>query len=281
MRTESDLVLADGRLLHVHDSGPDAGELAVFWHHGTPQTGRLPDPMVAAGAELGIRWVSLDRPGYLTSSPLPDRDIAAVAADAAAVADELGIARFAALGYSGGGPHALACAALLPDRVLAVGCLAALAPRDAAGLDFFAGMAPAGVAELHAAEQGREALARHLATIDFDPEQFTPADHAALAGEWSSVGQGAMHASSGGPEGMLADNLAYVRPWGFDPATITVPILLAHGDADRVVPFAHGEWLAEHCRTAELLRSPGDGHVSIHRRHRHALEWLIDRVATA
>ena len=288
MFTETDLDLGRGRTVHVYASGPasgsgsaGAGGPTVFWHHGTPQTGEPPEPMLAVGRRHGVRWVGLDRPGYGTSTPVPGRDVAAVAADVARVADVLGVGRFTVLGASGGGPHALACAALLGERVLAAACLASLAPYDADGLDWFAGMAASGVAELRAAVQGRAVLADYLATAEFDPEVFTPADHAALADDWSWLGGSAERAMSGGLGGMVDDDVAVTRPWGFDPGTATAPILLVHGDEDRMVPFSHSRWLARHCPTAELLRSPGDGHITVHRRCEQAIAWLAGHAKTA
>lgn len=114
MVTETDLALDDGRTLHVYGTGTgdETTGLAVFWQGGTPSTGAPPEPLFAAAAERGIRWVSHDRPGYGGSTPLPGRNVASVAADVASVADALGIGRFAVMGDSGGGPHALACAAV-------------------------------------------------------------------------------------------------------------------------------------------------------------------------
>jgi pimeloyl-ACP methyl ester carboxylesterase len=276
--SESDVELADGRVLHVYDTGPAGADgLAVLWHHGTPQVGAPPEPMLPMGRRHGMRWVGFDRAGYPPSTPKPGRDVAAVAADAAAVADALGIGRFAVVGASGGGPHALACAALLGDRVRAVVILASLAPFDADGLDWFAGMAAAGEAELRAATRGRAALEEYLASAEYDPEVFTPADHAAFAGEWGWIWQSAGQAISNGIGGMVDDDLAVVAPWGFDPRTIGAPILVVHGDEDRMVPFGHGRWLARHCPTAELLPSPGDGHISVHGRSEEALAWLAER----
>ena len=111
MTKETDLTLSDGRTLHVYDTGADHARLTVFWHHGTPNTGAPPEPLFPAAAARGIRWVSHDRPGYGPSTPKPGRDVAAVAADVASIADALGIGRFAVMGHSGGGPHALACGA--------------------------------------------------------------------------------------------------------------------------------------------------------------------------
>ena len=280
-----DLELGDGRTLHVYDTHPDDADerLAVFWHHGTPNIGAPPEPLFATTARLGIRWVSYDRPGYGGSTPYPDRDVASAAGYASAVADALGIDRFAVMGHSGGGPHALACGALLPERVLGVVSVSGLAPFGAEGLDWFAGMAPSGAASLRAATEGRAAKERYEASnTEFDPEMFTPADHAALSGPWGSwlddvVGP----AVEAGPGGLIDDDLAYVAPWGADPARITAPTLLLHGGRDRVVPSSHGEWLARRCPSAELWSYPDDGHISVLNHGAAALVWLkehADRV---
>jgi pimeloyl-ACP methyl ester carboxylesterase len=134
---ETDLNLSDGRALHIYDTGTDetGSALTVFWHHGTPNTGAPPEPLFPAASARGIRWVSHDRPGYGGSTAQPGRDVGAVAADVASIADALGVGQFAVMGHSGGGPHALACGALLPERVLAVVAGSGTAPFDAEGLD--------------------------------------------------------------------------------------------------------------------------------------------------
>ena len=217
MVTEHDLTLSDGSALHVYDRrvGTKGDEsLTVFWHHGTPNIGSPPAPLFAASERLGIRWVSYDRPGYGGSSPHPNRDIASAAAYTAQIADALGIQRFAAMGHSGGAPHALACAALLPERVLAAISVAGLGPFGAAGLEWFAGMNPPGQASLLAAVQGREAKERLEASDPpFDPAMFTAADHAALSGTWSWLNSVVGPAQASGPGGLIDDNLAYVNPW--------------------------------------------------------------------
>ena len=279
MTTELDLALDDGATLHVYDTGPAGGDdrLAVFWHHGTPNLGAPPAPLFAESDRLGIRWVSYDRPGYGGSTPCPGRSVGSAAGYVAAVADSLGIERFALMGHSGGGPHALACGALLPDRAVAVVSGAGLAPFDAEGLDWFAGMAPSGVASLSAAAEGRAAKERHEASdAEYDPE-FTPADLAALGGEWSWFGSVVGPAVAAGPGGLIDDDLAYVSPWGFDPAGVAVPVLLLHGGRDRIVPSSHGEWLAARCPSAELRLSPDDGHISILTSAPAALAWLRER----
>jgi pimeloyl-ACP methyl ester carboxylesterase len=271
---ETDVDLGDGRRLHVYQAGADDAPLVVFWHHGTPNTGEPPAPLLPAAAERGIRWVSYDRPGYGRSTPRLGRDFASAAADVASIADALGIGRFAVMGHSSGGPHALACGAVLPDRVLAVVSISGLAPYGAEGLDWFAGMAAASVAELRAATQGRAALEAHVAARDFDPEQFTPADHAAIEGAWSWLGAIAGQAIQDGPRGMVDDNLANVAPWGYDPGKVSAPVLLVHGGQDRMVPSSHGEWLARHITSAELWLRPDDGHISVLHSAASTLDWL-------
>lgn len=271
MVTETDLTLADGRTLHAYDTG--TGGIPVFWHHGTPQVGTPPEPLLDAG----VRWVSHDRPGYGGSTPQPGRTVGSVAADVAAVADALGIDRFAVMGSSGGGPHALACAALLPDRVVAAVSFSGIGPHGVDGLDWFAGMHPSGQAELRAALDGREALLAHVTSAEFDPDVFTDADHLALADDQGWVGRAAGQAMAGGPGGMVDDDLAYAAPWGFGPRDITAPVLFVHGADDRMVPRSHSEWLADHCAKAELRLTPGDGHVSVLRHGASALQWIADQ----
>lgn len=277
---EHTLVLADGRELHYYDTAPSsAADLAVVWFHGTPNLGEPPQPLFAAAAERGIRLVSYDRPAYGGSTEQSGRDVSSAARDVAAAVDALGIRRFAVLGHSGGGPHALACAALMPDRVVAAVDVSGTAPHGGEGLDYFAGINPGGEAELRAAVIGREALAKCLESAEFDPEMFTPADHAALEGAWAWLGGIAGKALEGGLTGMIDDDLAYVRPWGFDPAEIDVPVLICHGDQDRVVPPAHSRWLAERIASAELRVYEGDGHVSVLESAAvPALDWIRTQV---
>ncbi len=226
-----------------------------------------------------MRLVSYDRPGYGTSEPRPGRDVAAVAGDVAAVADALEVERFAVLGASGGGPHALACSAVLGDRVSAVGCLASLAPFDAPGLDWFGGMAPSGVAEFTAASRGATDLLAHLSRdAPEDLDELAAADMELFAGpygEWLVTSS--TEGLSAGYTGAVEDDLALVEPWGFDVGAVRAPVLLLQGGADRFVPPAHAEWLAARCPAAELRLSPQDGHISILGRLEETITWLLAR----
>lgn len=274
MVADFDLTLPDGAVLHCYDTGQAEAELVVVWHHGTPNVGWPPRPLFAESERLGIRWISYDRPGYGGSTPAPDRAVHTAAGHTAALADALGIARFAVMGHSGGGPHALACAALLPDRVGAAVSVSSMAPFGAAGLDYFAGMNRSGVGALGSAAEGRAAKERHEATADeYDPE-FTAADLAALNGDWSWFNEVVRTALSSGPAPGVDDDLAYTAPWGFDPADIAVPVLVVHGERDSMIPAAHGRWLAERCPRSELWIRPDEGHVSVMTTVAPALDWL-------
>jgi pimeloyl-ACP methyl ester carboxylesterase len=278
---ETDVTLDDGRVLHAYETvSPDGsspgGRVPVFWQHGTPNTGAPPLPLFAAAAGSGLRWISYDRPGYNGSSPDPGRTFASAAADTAAVADALGLGRFAVMGHSSGGPNALACAALLSDRVFAVVSVSGLAPHPAGGGQgwWFEGMHPGGAARLQAARTSRAALVTNIASEGFDPESFTPEDWAALNGDWKWFDTVVGPALDSGPGGLIEDELANAGPWGFDPRDIAVPVLLLHGDADRIVPSSHSEWLARAIPGAVLRIIKGEGHISALRRAPDALAWL-------
>jgi pimeloyl-ACP methyl ester carboxylesterase len=289
MVTEIDIRLAGGRGLHAYDARADetAGSpgtlgpaVPVFWLHGSPNIGSPPEPLFAAAEASGLGWVSYDRPGYGGSDPHDGRTVASAAADVAAIADVLGIGRFAVLGHSGGGPHALACAALLPQRVIAAVSVSGPAPFDADGLDWFAGWSPGIAAENRAAAHGRAVLEEHWATAgDEDMSAFfTEADMAALDGSWSWLAGVAGQAMEQGTEGYLEDTLASVQPWGFRPDAIGVPVLIMHGAKDKMVPCTHGEWLAGSCRAAELRIVSGAGHITVLDSAPEALAWLAARV---
>jgi pimeloyl-ACP methyl ester carboxylesterase len=262
---ERDVHTPDGRTLAVKDSGDPAGR-PVLVHMGTPNSRHLYGPNVRDATERGLRLISYDRPGYGRSSAQPGRTVADCADDVRTICTELGIDQLATWGISGGGPHVLACAALLPDLVTAAASLASLAPYDAEGLDYFAGMGQENVddtrlyfADEAAAraktEKDREEL---LATLPGDavkPFQslLTPTDAAALNGE---LGQ---YRTAARRDGLNC----VIRPWGFDLASITVPVLLLHGKQDMFVPFGHGEWLTAHIPGVETRLLDDDGHLTL------------------
>ena len=246
--------------------------MVVFWHHASPQIGAPPAPLFSASDRLDIRWVSHDRPGYGGSTAIEDRDVALVTRDVVAVVDALGIETSAVMGHSGGGPHALACVALLPERVLGVVSVAAQAPFDAGELDWFGGMAASNVQEMRAAAAGRAELEAYESSEVLTDLEFTADDMATLNGDWAWIFE--VGAEAHGPGGLIEDLLAFVKPWGCDLADIAAPTLLLHGGRDRVVPSTHGRWLRDTIPSAALRRYDREGHISVLRHAEAALDWL-------
>ncbi len=270
--------LADGRTLDLRVDGPDDAP-ALVYVHGTPSSGLVPDDLGRAALDRGLRLVSWSRPGYATSTRQPERSVASFAADAEAVLDHLGIERAWAAGWSGGGPHALALAALLPHRMHAVATLAGVAPyaESQGGLDWLDGMGEDNVAEFGASLEGEAPLRSWLdgpaaelrrvraPEIVASMASLLPdADRAHLAGEFGEfLAQAFRESVSVSPDGWVDDDLAFVEPWGVDLAAIDVPVTVWQGSADLMVPFAHGEWLAAHVPGARSRLLDGDGHLSI------------------
>jgi pimeloyl-ACP methyl ester carboxylesterase len=267
--------LAGGRVLEVALAGPESG-LPLVVHHGTPGAAVPFQPMVDAAVRHGLRAVHYSRPGYGASSPDPGRTVANAAADTAAVLDALGADRFVTLGYSGGGPHALACAALLPERCLATACVAGVAPYSAEGLDWTAGMGAENIDEFGAAVEGAAALrafllaqAPGLAHAQ-GPELaaalgdlVSPVDRGQLTGEFADfLAASFRHAVSQGIDGWQDDDLAFMRGWGF-PLAQARRVTIWQGGQDRMVPFAHGEWLAARIPGATARLRAEDGHLSL------------------
>jgi pimeloyl-ACP methyl ester carboxylesterase len=266
----------DGRNLAVLDAGNESAP-AVVASHGTPGSALLWRGALEDVEARGMRLLSYDRPGYGGSDPHPDRRVADAARDIAAIADALEIDHLAVEGGSGGGPHALACAALLEGRVVAVACLAGVAPYPAAGLDWLDGMGESNLDEFAAALEGREALEPFVreqtdAMLASDPEALvevlrtllSPADADVLTGEFAEyLVDATRRAVEESLEGWIDDDFAFVHPWGFELADIRVPVQLWHGGEDRFVPISHGRWLAERIPGVDAHLSDEDGHLTI------------------
>ena len=266
----------DGRRLRAEVAGD--GARVVLVHVGTPNAGVLYDGWVQDAAARGLTLITYDRPGYRGSSRRRGRTVADCAADVRRLSEAVGFERCVAWGFSGGGPHALACGALLDDLVVAVATIGSPAPFDAPGLDFSADW-PDDAQEDHElfladraawerqGEQQREELlamsARELAEQWSDGK--SPVDAAALQGEigvW--LHRAAQAAVAPGLDGWTDDDIAWSHsPWGFDPASIGIPVKLWHGEEDRFVPVAHGRWLANTIPGAQAELREQDGHFTV------------------
>jgi len=285
-----DVPVAGGRTLRAYEAGDPAG-VPVVVHHGTPCSGILAATWAADAKERGIRLVGFDRAGYGGSTRQPGRRVADVAADTAALVDALGVEHFRTWGVSGGGPHVLACAALLPERVVAAACLAGVAPYAAPGLDWSQGMGQDNLDEFGAASAGEQPLRDYLEEqraqlLAATPSQLRdvmasllpPADRMVLTGDRAKFLHAWMTGGlQSGPDGWVDDDLAFLEDWGFELPSIQVPLLVMQGEQDRMVPFAHGSWLADACPDAEVVLSPDDGHLTLLEPIGRVHGWLLSQ----
>jgi pimeloyl-ACP methyl ester carboxylesterase len=278
---------ADGRRLSTQSSGDPDGR-PVFVLHGTPGSRLGPHPRSAVLHRLGVRLISHDRPGYGGSDRLAGRRVADAAADVLAIADAYGLERFSVVGRSGGGPHALACAALLPERVTKAAVLVGLAPHGADGLDWFDGMAQSNVIEFTAAANGYEDIVAHTKVVADavranpaslitrlqaelpDPDRRVVADR----GIQSMLIETYAEALRTSDYGWIDDALAFCSPWGFDPASVTVPVLVWHGDSDVFSPASHARWLADRIPGAAVVVQAGAAHFGALDVLPDILRWL-------
>jgi pimeloyl-ACP methyl ester carboxylesterase len=267
---------SEARTLDAYVDGPE-GAVPLLFHNGTPSTGQLFEPFVQAASERDLRMVSFSRAGYANSTRHPGRSVADVVPDVAAVLDQLGAQRFYTLGWSGGGPHALACAALLPERLLGAATVGGLAPYDADGLDWMAGMGQENIAAFRAALTSEAAMRTLLEKIGPAFATVTADEVAARLGNLvSDIDRSAISGAAAawladvfresvrsGIWGWLDDERAFVRPWGFDLSDIDVPAAIWQGAQDRFTPYAHGEWLASHIPRVRPHLLPDQGHLSL------------------
>jgi pimeloyl-ACP methyl ester carboxylesterase len=270
------LDLSDGRTLEYVVTGAGDG-MPLVLHHGTPSAAVVFGPWREAAAKHRLRLVMYSRPGYAGSSPRPERTVADAAGDVAALLDALGAERFLTVGWSGGGPHALACATLLPDRCGAAALIAGVGPYGADGLDFMSGMGVENVEEFGAAVEGKAELTRYLDKNGAVLAQargtdlvaglgdlVSDIDQAQLTGEFADyLAESFRTALQFGMAGWRDDDLAFATDWGFRLDGGQVPVAVWQGGQDRMVPYAHGEWLAEHVAGAEPHMLPDEGHLSL------------------
>jgi pimeloyl-ACP methyl ester carboxylesterase len=290
LRTEFEVQTPDGRRLVAEVAGPEDGMLLVD-HAGTPGTRHAFEGHLHESAKRGLRQVTYSRPGYEGSDRRAGRSFADCVPDTVAVVDALGVDSFYVSGHSGGAPHALACAAKLPSRVLAVSAVSGLAPRDAEDLDWLAGMGRVNVNEFAALVAGDAALQESIEKLSaimlaskgatgieatFD-DCYCEADLEYLVEPfvgWSF--EGFERSISTGIWGWFDDDKAAFMDWEFDLGEIEIPVTVWSGDEDRFVPPAHGRWLSERIPTARFHLLAGEGHVSLQERHHGAvLDELI------
>jgi pimeloyl-ACP methyl ester carboxylesterase len=280
----------DGRVLAVQEAGDPEGK-PVLVHMGTPNSRHLYGPNAADAAERGLRLICYDRPGYGGSTPQPGRSHASCAADVRTICAALQIERLGIWGISGGGAHALACAALLPDLAVGVASLAGLAPWGAEGLDWFDGMGQDNVEDFQLyladpaaarvkVEKDREEM---LAASAEDEAKLlktllTPTDAAVLSGELADYLVFSSHEGlAPGGEGWWEDGVAQAGAWGFELDAISVPVMVMHGRQDKFVPFGHGQWLAAHVPGVDARLLDDDGHLTLlQNRIPEVHSWLSD-----
>jgi len=282
----------DGRKLRINEAGQQDG-VPVLVQRGTPQSHLLYEGWVEDAKKQGIRLICYERPGYGGSTRHPGRTVASAANDVAAIAKKLGLNRLLVWGVSGGGPHALACAALLPELVVAAAALGSIAPHPANGLDYFAGMGKENVADFRAALKGGETHRQAVEAsasklLDADLETLTqalqsllcPADAGALTTDFAQFVLRSVRERVGETiDGMMDDDIAHLTPWGFELSQIRIPVLLMHGERDQFVPVSHSKWLASQIPKAETRLLPEDGHLTISlRRIPEVHAWLLSKI---
>ena len=264
-----------GRILDVAVAGPEDGTPLVF-HHGSPGARMLFKPFIEAAVTRGLRYVSYSRPGFGDSTRQPGRIVADCATDTESILDQLGADRFFVTGWSAGGPHALACAALLPERVIASSTIAGVAPYGAKNLDWEAGQDKETIEKIHAAINDPDKLQSLLEREEPKYAHVTGDQIIAALGDLPDVDKAVLSGPLGdflaenireafrnGVWGLFDENTALSRDWGFNLSQIKVPVAVWQGAEDKMVPFAHGQWLANNVPNAQAHLLPDQGHLSL------------------
>jgi pimeloyl-ACP methyl ester carboxylesterase len=280
-------VTVGGRELWVEDAGPPGG-FPVVVAHGTPGSRHLFRGLVRVASQNGLRMIGYDRPGYAGSTAQPGRVVADCAGDVTAVASQLGIRRLALWGVSGGGPCALACAALLPDLVTAACVFASIGPYGGPGLDYLEGMGESENEDVRLFFEDR-AQAREKFRADAAAWMPGPGVAEALLDRWGDLAEtdaahsrefaedlvlGWREGMSAGDQGWWDDEVSHLSAWGFDVDAIRVPVQLWHGRADTMVPLGHGQWLAGQIPGVDAHFPEADDHGVEANHCSEACEWL-------
>lgn len=288
-----EITAPDGRALEVLVAGPGDGFPLVF-HHGTPQGAVVYPHLERPALERNLRVISYSRPGYGSSTPRDDGSTSATVADdardVAVILDHLDVGEFVTLGWSGGGPRSLACAAVLPGRCQAATCLVGIVPNAEYDGDIHDGMGPENVEEYTAAFTSVEALeafleraAEGMSSVSADDivaelgGLLPEVDKQALSGELAEyLALSMRRAMLQGIRGWRDDDLTHIRPWGFSVRDLTIPTAVWQGTEDLMVPFAHAEWLAANIPGVRRHFVEGEGHISLLARMGDILDDLLD-----
>jgi pimeloyl-ACP methyl ester carboxylesterase len=272
---EQVITLPDGRDLAWAECGAPDGR-PVLTLHGSPGSRLSRHPQSVQLVDAGVRQITFDRPGYGLSTPRPGRTVADVVTDVEAVLDAADVQRAGVIGGSGGGPHALAVASLLPHRCTDVHCVVGVAPYGAPGLDFFAGMDPENQRRFRAALRGRDSAIEEF-TADFaamreritdDPVtimgdmDLPEADREILRRLGQQVFTALAESVRQGAVGMADDFVAIAGDWRFDPREVRAPVVITYGEHDVNVPAGHGRWLAANVPNRAVRVNADGGHLA-------------------
>jgi len=288
-KLEGNIAVGEDRRIGFAEFGDPQGR-AVFWLHGTPGARRqIPMEARVFAEQRSIRLIGVDRPGIGSSTPFQYENVLAFAVDMATIADTLGIDKMAVVGLSGGGPYALACAAAMPERIVAAGVLGGVAPTvgpDAIGGGLMAlGTLAAPVIQIAGGpiRLAASTLIRLIRPVA-EPAVYLyaaispEADRKMLVRpEFKAMFlDDLLNGSRKQLAAPFADIVVFARDWGFRLDEVKVPVRWWHGDRDHIVPFAHGQHVVSGLPDAELHQLPGESHLAGLGRAEDILSTMLD-----